>query len=84
MGNNLAPSWKRAVGMAFVNSGGNLGGLVGSNIFLEGQAPRYPLGYGLCVRIVAPLVVAVQSTDPYVCSLLYYASPQAAPTSSKS
>lgn len=49
MGNNLAPSWKRAVGMAFVNSGGNLGGLVGSNIFLESQAPTYPLGYGLCV-----------------------------------
>lgn len=49
MGNNLAPSWKRAVGMAFVNSGGNLGGLVGSNIFLDSEAPHYPLGYGICV-----------------------------------
>ena len=53
MGNNLAPSWKRAVGMAFVNSGGNLGGLVGSNIFLESQEPDYPLGYGICVSCTA-------------------------------
>lgn len=28
IGNNLAPSWKRAIGMALVVSGGNLGGLV--------------------------------------------------------
>ncbi|KAL3961126.1 hypothetical protein ACCO45_006243 [Purpureocillium lilacinum] len=33
--NNLAPSGKRAVGMAMLISGGNLGGIVGSNIFLE-------------------------------------------------
>jgi hypothetical protein len=65
MGNNLAPSWKRAVGMAFVNSGGNLGGLVGSNIFLDSEAPHYPVGYGICVspslvpesaRRVCPLI----------------------------
>lgn len=32
-GNNLAPSWKRAVGMALIISVGNLGSAVGSNIF---------------------------------------------------
>jgi hypothetical protein len=37
--------------MALVVSGGNLGGLVGSNIFLASQAPSYPLGYGLCVSL---------------------------------
>jgi MFS family permease len=51
IGNNLAPSWKRAVGMALLISGGNLGGAAGSNIFLSSQAPRYPLGYGMCVSI---------------------------------
>ncbi|KAF6813078.1 hypothetical protein CSOJ01_04764 [Colletotrichum sojae] len=32
IGNNLAPSWKRAVGMALFITLGNLGGAVGSNI----------------------------------------------------
>lgn len=49
IGNNLAPSWKRAVGMALLISVGNLGGAIGSNIFLSSQAPTYPLGYGLSV-----------------------------------
>lgn len=49
IGNNLAPSWKRAVGMALLISIGNLGGAIGSNIFLSEQAPTYPLGYGLSV-----------------------------------
>ncbi|RSM15073.1 hypothetical protein CDV31_005153 [Fusarium ambrosium] len=39
--NNLAPSWKRAVGMAFLMTFGNLGGAVGSNIFLAREAPHY-------------------------------------------
>ncbi|CAI6093584.1 unnamed protein product [Clonostachys chloroleuca] len=50
--NNLAPTWKRAVGMALLMSIGNLGGAVGANIFLESQAPRYPLGYGLSLAVV--------------------------------
>ncbi|KAL4895466.1 major facilitator superfamily domain-containing protein [Aspergillus ambiguus] len=59
-GNNLAPSWKRAIGMALVISVGNLGGAVGSNIFLREQAPRYWLGYGFSLGIVlAAMVCAV-------------------------
>ena len=46
IGNNLAPSSKRAVGMALLISVGNLGGIAGSNIFLAKQAPRYPAGFG--------------------------------------
>jgi hypothetical protein len=46
IGNNLAPSSKRAVGMALLISVGNLGGICGSNIFLAAQAPRYPTGFG--------------------------------------
>jgi predicted MFS family arabinose efflux permease len=60
VGNNLAPSWKRAVGMALLISGGNLGGAVGSNIFLASQAPRYPLGYGMCLGMnLAAIAAAV-------------------------
>ncbi|TVY83547.1 putative transporter [Lachnellula suecica] len=55
-GNNLAPSWKRAVGMALLISLGNLGGAVGSNIFIERQAPDYWLGYGFCLGIVSAAI----------------------------
>ncbi|KAK3701838.1 hypothetical protein LTR37_015260 [Vermiconidia calcicola] len=58
MGNNLAPSWKRAIGMAFVLTGTNLGGLVGSNIFISSQAPAYPLGYGLCLGVLCAAICA--------------------------
>jgi hypothetical protein len=59
IGNNLAPSSKRAVGMAQLISFGNLGGICGSNIFLAAQAPRYPTGFGtgmgicLCAIVMA-------------------------------
>ncbi|OQE31551.1 hypothetical protein PENSTE_c001G00994 [Penicillium steckii] len=46
IGNNLAPSWKRAVGMAFLIMMGNLGGAIGSNIYLEKQRPNFWLGFG--------------------------------------
>ncbi|KAF2716611.1 retrograde regulation protein 2 [Polychaeton citri CBS 116435] len=52
IGNNLAPSWKRSIGMALLISMGNLGGAIGSNIYLESQSPAYPLGYGLSLGIV--------------------------------
>ncbi|KAH8162179.1 hypothetical protein CIB48_g6072 [Xylaria polymorpha] len=59
VGNNLAPSWKRAVGMALLISLGNLGGAIGSNIFLEAQKPHYPLGYGFSLGIVVGAVGCV-------------------------
>lgn len=50
--NNLAPSSRRAVGMALLISLGNLGGgLIGSNIFISTMAPHYYLGYGMCCGI---------------------------------
>jgi Major Facilitator Superfamily len=58
IGNNLAPSSKRAVGMAVLISFGNFGGICGSNIFLASQAPRYPTGYGTCLGICCIAVVA--------------------------
>lgn len=53
IGNNLAPSSKRAVGMALLISIGNLGGICGSNIFIASQAPKYPLGFGVGLAICA-------------------------------
>ena len=58
IGNNLAPSSKRAIGMAALIGGGNLGGIVGSNIFLEQEAPQYWTGYGVCLAISLLAIVA--------------------------
>ncbi|KAK3640317.1 hypothetical protein LTR56_011913 [Elasticomyces elasticus] len=52
IGNNLGPSWKRAVGMAMLISMGNLGGAIGSNIYIQQQAPNYWLGYGFSLGIL--------------------------------
>ncbi|CRK17073.1 hypothetical protein BN1723_017517 [Verticillium longisporum] len=68
VGNNLAPSFKRAIGMALLMIVGNLGGAVGSNIFLEDQAPQYWLGYGLSAGII---VAAISSTVILQLSLKY-------------
>ncbi|KAK2811655.1 hypothetical protein FQN50_001998 [Emmonsiellopsis sp. PD_5] len=56
-GNNLAPSSKRAVGMALLISCGNMGGIAGSNIFLAAEAPKYRTGFSvslaMCVAGIA-------------------------------
>jgi predicted MFS family arabinose efflux permease len=57
--NNLAPTWKRAVGMAVCIMMGNFGGAIGSNIYLAREAPTYRTGYGMSL---ACLVVAIAST----------------------
>ncbi|KAJ4372959.1 hypothetical protein N0V83_003250 [Neocucurbitaria cava] len=43
--NSLAPSSKRAVGMALLISVGNMGGIMGSNIYLSREAPKYTTGF---------------------------------------
>ncbi|KAJ5715289.1 uncharacterized protein N7483_012470 [Penicillium malachiteum] len=44
---NMAGSMKRAVGMALMMSISQLGGIVGSNIFITSEAPTYPVGFGI-------------------------------------
>ncbi|RGP78857.1 hypothetical protein FLONG3_3056 [Fusarium longipes] len=51
-GNNLAPSWKRSIGLAWLLAAGNLGSIIGSNIFLDREGPRYPTGYGTSLAII--------------------------------
>ncbi|KAJ9143111.1 MFS general substrate transporter [Pleurostoma richardsiae] len=49
---NCAGSMKRAVGMALMLSFSQLGGIVGSNIFIANQAPTYPVGFGICLGML--------------------------------
>ncbi|KFY49688.1 hypothetical protein V496_09860 [Pseudogymnoascus sp. VKM F-4515 (FW-2607)] len=52
LANNLAGSYKRAVGMGLQISLGNTGGLIGSNIFRDKDAPAYRLGYGISIGFI--------------------------------
>lgn len=58
VGNNLAPSYKRAIGMALLMTIGNLGGAIGSNIFLQEEAPHYWLGYGFSTGVITVAILA--------------------------
>ena len=51
--NNIAPNNRRAVGVALTDSVGNLGGIVGSFMYIESQAPRYETGFGLSLALGA-------------------------------
>lgn len=55
--NNLAPSWKRAIGLAISIMVGNLGGLIGSNIYLEREAPSYWTGYGVSAACLVNAII---------------------------
>ncbi|KAL6228892.1 hypothetical protein BDW75DRAFT_235594 [Aspergillus navahoensis] len=58
--NNLAPSKRRAIGSAFNICMGNTGGITGSYIYLDREAPTYPTGFGLSLAFgVSALVVAL-------------------------
>ena len=50
--NNVAPSSKRAVSMALLISVGNFGAVVGSNVYIEREAPKYQTGFGVCFAFV--------------------------------
>jgi MFS family permease len=61
-GNNLAPSWKRSIGLAWTLAAGNFGSLIGTNIFLDKEAPRYQTGYGvslgfICLGLITALAL---------------------------
>ncbi|RTE68843.1 hypothetical protein BHE90_016779 [Fusarium euwallaceae] len=58
LGNNMSPSSRRAIGMATLIAGGNLGGIVGGNIFLEREAPKYWTGYGICLGFTVSSIVS--------------------------
>lgn len=56
--NNLAGSWKRAIRMALQITIGNLGGAVGGNIYLAGEAPYYWTGFGVSLATLVASIVS--------------------------
>ncbi|KAF5006451.1 hypothetical protein FDECE_7173 [Fusarium decemcellulare] len=55
--NNLAPSSRRAIGVAFNICVGNIGGIIGSYMYLDKEAPRYQTGFGLSLAFGASGVI---------------------------
>ncbi|RJE20240.1 MFS transporter [Aspergillus sclerotialis] len=55
---NLPDPTRRAIGIGFLICAGNLGGLIGSFIYQEKEAPRYPTGYGNSFAFASAGIVA--------------------------
>lgn len=51
--NNLAPASRRAIGVAFCICVGNIGGIIGSYMYLESEKPKYYTGFGLSLAFGA-------------------------------
>lgn len=64
LANNLGGHYKRAIGTAVQLAMGNLSGFVAGNIFIERQAPRYPVGYGVALAMTG--VAAAAATGLYM------------------
>lgn len=56
--NNLAPANRRAIGLAFCICMGNIGGIIGSFMYLDNEAPTYRTGFELSLAFGASGVVA--------------------------
>ncbi|THZ76163.1 MFS general substrate transporter [Aureobasidium pullulans] len=57
---NLAPSSRRVIGIALNNGVGNIGGIIGSFMYLESEKPKYYTGFGLSLAFGATgLIVAL-------------------------
>ncbi|KAI0414708.1 major facilitator superfamily domain-containing protein [Xylaria grammica] len=56
--NNLAGPNKRALGIAYMTSLTNLGGLGSSYIFIDSEAPGYPTGFGTSLAFAIGGVIA--------------------------
>lgn len=56
--NNLAGSWKRSIGVATMMTVVNLGGVVGSNIYIQNEAPWFWTGNGVSLGITVSAITA--------------------------
>lgn len=64
--NNLAPASRRAVGLAFNICVGNIGGVMGSYMFFDSDAPEYSTGFGLSLAFgLSGLLVAFMAEAAY-------------------
>ena len=55
--NNVSGHYKRAVSTAIQISLGNCAGFIGSNVFVNSQAPAYKMGYGVSLGCICMTVV---------------------------
>ncbi|KAL2854095.1 major facilitator superfamily domain-containing protein [Aspergillus pseudodeflectus] len=49
--NNIAPASRRAIGIALMNCVGNVGGILGSFMYLESEKPKYYTGFGISLAL---------------------------------
>ncbi|ETN45044.1 uncharacterized protein HMPREF1541_09920 [Cyphellophora europaea CBS 101466] len=65
--NNIAPASKRAIGLAFYVSVGNIGGVLAGFMFLQHEAPAYPTGYGISIGVLGlGVIVALLLEFAYI------------------
>ncbi|KAJ4357249.1 uncharacterized protein N0V89_001824 [Didymosphaeria variabile] len=55
--NNLAPSSRRSIGVAFNICVGNIGGVIGSYMYLDSEKPTYYTGFGLSLAFGASMFI---------------------------
>ncbi|KAI0191642.1 major facilitator superfamily transporter [Astrocystis sublimbata] len=60
---NSAPAGKRAVSIAYLVAAGNVGGLIGSYIYIAEERPRYPTGYGTSLGFTVAGLLAVLALE---------------------
>ena len=58
--NNAAGNYKKSISSAMMVGFGNCGGIIASNIYVTGEKPRYPTGFGVSLGLL--WVCAVAST----------------------
>ncbi|KAI8289017.1 Major facilitator superfamily transporter [Colletotrichum sp. SAR11_57] len=64
---NTPSPTKRAISIGFLVCVGNIGGLIGSYIYMDKEAPRYPTGYGTSFGFASAGIIAVITLE----ALLY-------------
>jgi sugar phosphate permease len=52
LSNNVSGHWKRAISSGAQVMLGNISGIVGTNIFLASEAPKYHTGYGVALALI--------------------------------
>ncbi|KAL4746551.1 hypothetical protein BDW72DRAFT_207253 [Aspergillus terricola var. indicus] len=58
--NNIAPASRRAIGIALMNCVGNVGGILGSFMYLEREKPKYYTGFGISLALgVTGVIMAI-------------------------
>lgn len=60
---NLAGPRKRSIGIGWLICAGNIGGVIGSYIYIEDEAPKYPTGYGTSFAFASAGIVACMTLE---------------------